>query len=96
VPLLSGALELAAGGVLPGGSKRNAGYVAGVVDVASDVPAALSALLADAQTSGGLLLAVPAERSKSLVGALVDAGHRAAEIGELSDGAGAPTIRVLA
>lgn len=43
-------------------------------------------LLADPQTSGGLLVTVPAERSADLVGALVNAGHTATEVGEVGEG----------
>jgi selenide, water dikinase len=43
-------------------------------------------LLHDPQTSGGLLLSVPEERADALVAALVAAGHRAAEVGEVLDG----------
>lgn len=43
-------------------------------------------LLFDPQTSGGLLLAAPADRAADLRAALVHAGHRAAEIGEVVEG----------
>jgi selenide,water dikinase len=59
VPVLEGALALARRGVLPGGTRRNLEWVTPVVD-APDVDEAVLAVLADAQTSGGLLLAWPA------------------------------------
>jgi len=43
-------------------------------------------LLHDPQTSGGLLLSVPADRTAALVAALLATGHRAAEIGEVTGG----------
>jgi selenide, water dikinase len=43
-------------------------------------------LLFDPQTSGGLLLAVPAESADPLLAALGASGHRAAEIGEVVPG----------
>ena len=43
-------------------------------------------LLADPQTSGGLLLAAPPERSTALLAALRDSGHEVAEIGEVLEG----------
>jgi selenide, water dikinase len=50
-------------------------------------------ILFDPQTSGGLLLSTPPERAPALLDALVAAGHRAAEIGEVV--AGAPGIEVV-
>jgi selenide,water dikinase len=40
-------------------------------------------VLCDAQTSGGLLIAVPHERLEALMGALTDRGVDGARIGEL-------------
>ncbi len=89
VPLLPGARDLAARGVVPGGSKRNQEYVGPhVTGAAADEVTAL--LLADAQTSGGLLLALPADRAEA---AVRDLGAPAAIIGELVAGvAGALVI----
>ena len=50
-------------------------------------------LLFDPQTSGGLLLAVPAGAAPALLAALVASGHRAAEIGEVVEGT--PRLEVL-
>ena len=50
-------------------------------------------LLFDPQTSGGLLLSVPAEAAGALLDALLASGHRAAEIGEV--GAGPAAFKVL-
>ena len=50
-------------------------------------------LLFDPQTSGGLLLATPAESAGPLLAALLAAGHRAAEIGEVL--AGPPRFEVV-
>jgi selenide,water dikinase len=55
VDLLPGVLDLARSDVVPGGTKRNLAYVAPHTDFGElDAPA--RALLADAQTSGGLLI----------------------------------------
>lgn len=48
--------------------------------------AAENELMFDPQTSGGLLLAAPADRAADLLAALLDTGHRAAEIGEVVEG----------
>jgi selenium donor protein len=86
VPLLSGALALAAAGVIPGGSRRNAEQFARWVTFADGVDAATRTLLTDAQTSGGLLISVPAERGPALAEALARRGVLAARIGEIDAG----------
>jgi selenide,water dikinase len=63
VPSIEGALDLAEDERChAGGSRRNAEYAAGFTDFAEDVPAPRRFLLADAMTSGGLLVAVPPDR----------------------------------
>lgn len=57
VPVLPGAVELARRGVVPGGTRRNRDAAEGRVDVAG-VDDARATVLFDAQTSGGLLVAV--------------------------------------
>ncbi len=86
VPLLPTALELAERGVLPGGSKRNFDDVADAVRWADAVPEPLRRLLCDAQTSGGLLIAIAPDRAPDLLAALRAAGVTAAEIGRLEEG----------
>jgi selenide, water dikinase len=56
VPVLDGVLELAQRDVVPGGTKRNHAYVAPHVEWGSLTPPE-QMVLADAQTSGGLLIA---------------------------------------
>ena len=70
VPILPRAHELAERGAVPGGTTRNAASLAGAVTFADRVDATARLLLADAQTSGGLLIAVPPERTGALVTAL--------------------------
>jgi selenide,water dikinase len=88
VPLVEGVLELAGADVVPGGSKRNLAYAEQFVRFAEALDDVQRILLADAQTSGGLLLAVAAERAPALRRAL---GEQAvpvvAEIGEITDDA---------
>lgn len=86
VPLLPTALELAERGVLPGGSKRNFDDVADDVRWADAVPEPLRRLLCDAQTSGGLLIAIAPDRAPGLLAELRAAGLTAAEIGRLEEG----------
>jgi len=95
VPLLPGAMELAAAGHVPGGSKRNLADLEGDVTWGETVSETLRILLADAQTSGGLLLAIPGNRADALVAELEAGGAQAAAvIGEVVEGrAGSITLR---
>jgi selenide,water dikinase len=86
VPLLPGARRLAEAGVVPGGSKRNAAFVAPWVTWGEGVDEATRTLLCDAQTSGGLLLCVPSEREAAMHAALAARGVNAATIGEIVAG----------
>jgi selenide, water dikinase len=96
VPLLSGALDLAERGKVPGGTRRNREAVDERTAFASDVDIAREMLLCDAQSSGGLLFAVSADQCQPLLDALrADGLQGVAEIGSLtSDEAGA--IEVVA
>ena len=89
VPVQDGVRELAEQDVVPGGTKRNHAGLEGVVRWAPEIDQAEQLVLADAQTSGGLLIAVPAERAEALRGALERAGTpSAAEIGQIVPGDG--------
>ena len=89
VPALAGALEAIAAGHVPGGTVRNLRDLEPQVRWADDVPEARRTLLADAQTSGGLLVAVARESVGDLLDALVDQGPAPAvvigEVGERTD-----------
>ena len=95
VPLFDFALRLAEQGVVPGGSKRNQGYVESHVEFATGVSDAQQLLLCDAQTSGGLVLAVPAENEALLRAELEARGALAsATIGEVVSAAGDAAGRI--
>lgn len=87
VPLLPNALTLAARDVMPGGTRKNlAAALQDGARLGASLPAGLAAVLSDAQTSGGLLIAVDAARSAQLLDALRSAGVRDASIiGSLTD-----------
>ncbi len=80
VPVLPGALELANVGVAPGGTHRNLQAMASAVSWAADITDPERLLLCDAQTSGGLLLAVPPERVDTLLKALHRVGVTASTV----------------
>jgi selenide, water dikinase len=86
VPLLPGALELAGRGFISGGTRANLEYLNAVVEIEHGVPDVLCVLLHDAQTSGGLLLAVPPGKAAALCEDLVRQGLEAAEIGQVGPG----------
>jgi selenide,water dikinase len=86
VPLLPLARELAERDVVPGGTRRNLAAVEELVDWPGDLGPAWRLLLADAQTSGGLLIAVAAERAGALGAALEQRGVSAAWIGAVRAG----------
>jgi selenide,water dikinase len=65
VPLLSQARRLAAEGVAPGGSRNNARSLRPRADVAEGVTDEDFLLLCDAQTSGGLLVALPQDQAQA-------------------------------
>ncbi len=80
VPLLSHATRLAQGGFITGASKRNwASYGASVV-LPEGLPDWRRDLLADPQTSGGLLIACVAERAPALLQTIREAGYPFAQI----------------
>jgi selenide,water dikinase len=82
LPVLPGALDLVARGAIPGGTKRN--LEAANADWAPDISEAERILCVDAQTSGGLLLAVaPARLDALLAGLRAEGTPAAAVIGEI-------------
>jgi len=93
IPFLPEALELAEAGVYAGGSKRNLEALGPRVDV-DGITDAQAKILFDAQTSGGLLIAVEADATTELLERLRSAGvESAAHIGNFSAGDG--RVRVV-
>ncbi len=95
VPLLPDVRDLAAADGVPGGSLENLEHVAPHVDFAPGLSRVDRLLLADAQTSGGLLIALPEERCEALLSTLRARGVTdALRIGRIA-GEGTGRIRVL-
>lgn len=80
VPVLAAAWEYVRAGIAPGGTHANRRFLADWVSYAADITKAEQLMLADAQTSGGLLIAVPRTRAEMMRAALVGAGVNAAAI----------------
>ena len=84
VPVIEGVAELLNMGIAPGGTHRNLESLDGVVDWHPDISDQTQILLADAQTSGGLLIAVAPEKTEALLTALNDVGvETRAVVGEI-------------
>jgi selenide,water dikinase len=96
MPVLAGARRLVSLGFAPDGSRRNLAAARSGLDVASEVAVEDLLLAADAQTSGGLLLAVRESQAEALMSALREAGDApAAVVGRFAKAdAGSPAIRV--
>jgi selenide,water dikinase len=87
VPRFAFVRSLAEAGLVPGGTRRNLEYVAAATRFDPGVDEVERLLLADAQTSGGLLLAIPPENEAQIRAELEARGTPArAVIGELVEG----------
>lgn len=95
VPFLPGVLDAAAEGFVPGGTKKNLEWFGRATDFDPSIPEAHRLAIADAQTSGGLLIACRPESADAMERALSAAGTlAAARIGRfVADASG--RIRVL-
>jgi selenide,water dikinase len=81
VPLINGALDLAAAGMLTGADKTNRDYVGQDVELSTAIDPNLVKLFYDPQTAGGLLLAIAEEKGKELLAELRKNYPRAEIIG---------------
>ncbi|MFO0601281.1 MAG: selenide, water dikinase SelD [Myxococcaceae bacterium] len=86
VPLLPGIAELAEQGVVPGGTKTNLAHAEKGTIFPAELPEAVKHVLADAQTNGGLLAAVPERDLKRALAALERKGVHGWVIGQLVPG----------
>jgi len=85
IPMLPAAQEFAAADVVPGGTLNNLAHVEPHVTFAPGVSRVVQLILADAQTSGGLLISLPAGRVDALLAALHARGvGDAASIGRVT------------
>jgi selenide, water dikinase len=85
VPVLEGTYELAAKGVVPGGSKANHKWLENDV-VYDEISAEEQLVLCDAITSGGLLVSLPVNEAEQYVAALKEQGlSHAAIIGKVTE-----------
>jgi selenide,water dikinase len=92
VPALTGVWEYLAAGYLTRGSRRNPAAFGAQVQVAPTVSPAQHTLLWEAETSGGLLLAVPAGATDRFLHACAAADQKAWHIGQVVAGAGISVV----
>ena len=94
VPLLCGAIELAAEGMLTSGDRTNRDYVGDDIEIADGVNKQLRSLLYDPQTAGGILISVAEDRAEELLARLGKTYDRAAIIGRVVE-RGEHSIKVI-
>ena len=87
IPFLPSAIELAADGIMPGGSRRNLDAGSEILDSGSH-DELHQLLVADAQTSGGLIFGVDPGETAAVLDRLAATRHTAAKIGFTADGEG--------
>ena len=88
IPLLPGAHHYAEQKIFPGGLTRNRDFVKPRVKFADSISAADRSILYDPETSGGLLIALPADRAELLIAQAKIDGVLAQLIGMVVAGAG--------
>ncbi|MFA4863592.1 MAG: selenide, water dikinase SelD [Bacteroidales bacterium] len=93
VPLLPGAEEMAAANIIPGGTLNNLEFAEKFVIWDEKVSYLRKVLLCDAQTSGGLLIALPERYAEDFLHRMDESGITAAIIGRITS-QGTGLIRV--
>jgi selenide, water dikinase len=96
LPILPGALDLAAAGKFSGGMGRNRRHFETLLgerlQFGPEVPTALASLLFESETSGGLLFSVARDRAGAVIPAFQKHGEPCWEIGEVVP---TPVLRVV-
>ena len=83
VPVLNGALDLAAAGVITGADKTNREYVGDDIELDESLSDEMRRLLYDPQTAGGMLIAIAEDRADDLLARLRENYPQAAAIGRV-------------
>ena len=85
VPIIEGAHELAAQGLLTSGDKTNRLYVGDDILIGVEVSQPLASLFFDPQTAGGLLISIDPARADALLARLREVYPDAARIGRVGE-----------
>jgi selenide,water dikinase len=97
VPVLGTVRSRVREGICPGGTRKNLEFYGKFLDWDEEVGEVDRLVLADAQTSGGLLIAVPKERVEALREGLESRSVETREpIGEIAEVPGEPRVYVVA
>jgi selenide,water dikinase len=83
VPLLNGALDLAAAGMLTSGDKTNRQYIGADIEIRDSVDENLLRLFFDPQTAGGMLISIPEKAAEALLARLRENYQNARIIGRV-------------
>lgn len=87
LPLYSGSLDMYAKGETTGSNSQNRKMCVGHLQIDTDLTETEEEILYDPQTSGGLLLCIPADQVDQLLGELSRAGvEHAVRVGEIVEG----------
>ncbi len=86
IPVIEGAREMLARGLVPAGTRRNEKAFRASIELRA--PEAEYTLMCDAQTSGGLLIAIAPDRAARLEKEMASTGTLCRKIGEMTDRAG--------
>jgi selenide,water dikinase len=92
LPFVSGARRFADKWTFPGGAFNNKLHYGGLVQFDDTLDEASQMLLFDPQTSGGLLMSVPADRIEAFLQRAKEMGQPAWEIGEVVAGSGIQVV----
>lgn len=84
VPILPEAHQFAAIEIIPGGTVNNLDFVTPYVRFGENISHIDQVLLADAQTSGGLLISLPMEEADILIASLNKKGINASKVGHIT------------
>lgn len=83
IPIISKALEYAKMGLVPAGAYANRRHIGDNVYISEDIPKDMEDILFDPQTSGGLLISIPKEKSEQLLKELELTPTKYALVGEV-------------
>ena len=85
IPFIPGVEKLAKDGIIPGGTKKNLDFVSNVVEFSDSIERYQKLMIADAQTSGGLLLSCSKTDANNFVNKMDAGGHFAKVIGYITN-----------
>ena len=88
IPVMSLVRDMLAVGIAPSGTRKNAREHEQFTEFAASISPGTRLILSDAQTSGGLLIAVAPDRARALCEELLASGSLAAQIGVVERGTG--------